>query len=237
MDGLIDSITVSVVSADFDALYEELQQLGEGGFGSVFAGYRKEDRLPVRVTPQSHTLWKHIRVAIKHIPMAKVTMTQETVEGRLTDFPLEVSLMLRAAEDRPDPGGPGTVVLLLDWFQLDQELILVQERPSACVDLLSYMESKGGRLQEQDAKMILHQVVEGIQGLHSRGVLHRDIKPENLLVETGSGTPRVRVIDLGCGCHHNSGVYSEFSGELLKLTLALATTCGLTRHRRDIWGR
>ncbi|XP_030235573.1 serine/threonine-protein kinase pim-2-like [Gadus morhua] len=108
--------------------------------------------------------------------------------------------MLRATEDRPDPGGPGTVVLLLDWFQLDQELILVQERPSACVDLLSYMESKGGRLQEQDAKMILHQVVEGIQGLHSRGVLHRDIKPENLLVETGSGTPRVRVIDLGCGC-------------------------------------
>ncbi|CAL8366468.1 unnamed protein product [Gadus morhua 'NCC'] len=184
-------------TADFDALYEELQQLGQGGFGSVFAGYRKEDRLPV---------------AIKHIPMAKVTMTQETVEGRLTDFPLEVSLMLRAAEDRPDPGAPGTVVLLLDWFQLDQELILVQERPSACVDLLSYMESKGGRLQEQDAKMILHQVVEGIQGLHSRGVLHRDIKPENLLVETGSGTPRVRVIDLGCGCRHNSGVYSEFSG-------------------------
>ncbi|XP_030235354.1 uncharacterized protein LOC115560165 isoform X1 [Gadus morhua] len=85
--------------------------------------------------------------------MAKVSMTQETVEGRLTDFPLEVSLMLRAAEDRPDPGGPGAVVLLLDWFQLDQELILVQERPSACVDLLSYMESKGGRLQEQDAKV------------------------------------------------------------------------------------
>ncbi|CAL8349948.1 unnamed protein product [Boreogadus saida] len=125
-------------TADFDALYEELQQLGQGGFGSVFAGCRKEDRLPV---------------AIKHIPMAKVTMTQETVEGRLTDFPLEVSLMLRAAEDRPDPGGPGAVVLLLDWFQLDQELILVQERPSACVDLLSYMESKGGRLQEQDAKV------------------------------------------------------------------------------------
>ncbi|CAL8358208.1 unnamed protein product [Boreogadus saida] len=42
--------------------------------------------------------------------MAKVSMTQETVEGRLTDFPLEVSLMLRAAEDRPDPGGPGAVV-------------------------------------------------------------------------------------------------------------------------------
>ncbi|XP_056465002.1 serine/threonine-protein kinase pim-3-like [Gadus chalcogrammus] len=62
MDGLIDSITVWVVSADFDAPYEELQQLGQGGFGSVFAGCRKEDRLPV---------------AIKHIPRAKVTMTQD----------------------------------------------------------------------------------------------------------------------------------------------------------------
>ena len=47
--------TVCVVSADFEALYEELERLGQGGFGSVFAGYRKEDRLPVRVTPQNHT--------------------------------------------------------------------------------------------------------------------------------------------------------------------------------------
>ena len=86
-------------------------------------------------------------------PSVYLLSVVQTVEGRLTDFPLEVSLMLRAAEDRPDPGGPGAVVLLLDWFQLDQELILVQERPSACVDLLSYMESKGGRLQEQDAKV------------------------------------------------------------------------------------
>ena len=62
--------------------------------------------------------------------------------------------------------------------------------------------------------MILHQVVEGIQGLHSRSVLHRDIKPENLLVETGSDTPRVRIIDLGCGCLHNNEVYLEFDGKL-----------------------
>jgi serine/threonine protein kinase len=53
-------------------------------------------------------------------------------------------------------------------------------------------------------------------------VLHRDIKPDNLLVETGSDTPRVRIIDLGCGCLHNNEVYSEFNGELFKFILALA---------------
>ncbi|CAL8379653.1 unnamed protein product [Arctogadus glacialis] len=184
-------------TADFEALYEELERLGQGGFGSVFAGCRRQDRLPV---------------AIKHIPMDMVVMTRVTLHGQLTDCPLEVSLMLRAAEDQPDPEGPGAVVLLLDWFQLDQELILVQERPDASVDLRAYMRSKGSKLQEQEAKMIVHQVVEGVQGLHSRGVLHRDIKPENLLVETGSDTPRVRIIDLGCGCLHNNEVYLEFDG-------------------------
>ena len=75
-------------------------------------------------------------------------------------------------------------------------------------------------------QMILHQVVEGIQGLHSKGVLHRDIKPENILVETGSDTPRVRIIDLGCGCLHKNVVYFEFDGELFKFILALAIKCG-----------
>ena len=77
----------------------------------------------------------------------------QTLNGQLTDVPLEVSLMLRASEDQPDSEAPGAVVLLLDWFRLDQELILVQERPRASVDLLAYMRSKGGQLQEQDAKV------------------------------------------------------------------------------------
>jgi hypothetical protein len=42
--------------------------------------------------------------------------------------------MLRAAEDQLDPEGHGAVVLLLDWFQLDQELILVQERPPETIE-------------------------------------------------------------------------------------------------------
>ena len=74
---------VSVISADFEALYKELERLGQGGFGSVFAGYRREDRLPVRMTPQNHT------------PCASTYVSD----------PLEAE---DSSEARQDPGVPGS---------------------------------------------------------------------------------------------------------------------------------
>ncbi|KAK0149918.1 Serine/threonine-protein kinase pim-2 [Merluccius polli] len=114
--------------------------------------------------------------------------------------------MLWCAKGEPGSEGPGAVVLLLDWFQLDQELILVQERQgSSLISTLTW------RARGLGCRSIRGRVVEGILRLHSRGVLHRNIKPENLLIETGSDRPRVRIIDLGCGssttgCLQNSAV-------------------------------
>ncbi|KAG7265322.1 hypothetical protein CRUP_021631, partial [Coryphaenoides rupestris] len=128
-----------------------------------------------------------------------------TLNGEQTDIPLEVHLMQSVGGCE----GPGAPVLLLDWFHLGQELVLVQERPVPFVDLFTYMQSKEDPLQEQEAKMILRQVIQGILGLHSSGVLHRDIKAENILVETGSDTPRIRIIDLGCGCLLHGGGFEH----------------------------
>lgn len=41
---------VYVCKAEFRDKYEELTQLGVGGFGSVFAGLRKHDFVPVSAT-------------------------------------------------------------------------------------------------------------------------------------------------------------------------------------------
>ena len=40
--------------ADLEAKYKQLDLLGAGGFGSVFAGYRKADNLPVSII-HTHT--------------------------------------------------------------------------------------------------------------------------------------------------------------------------------------
>lgn len=44
-------------------------------------------------------------------------------------------------------------VALLDWYDLDTELILILERPVPCQDLFDYCVAKGGSLQEEEAKV------------------------------------------------------------------------------------
>ncbi len=41
------------------------------------------------------------------------------------------------------------------------------------------------------------QIAEAVAHAHERGVVHRDLKPSNVMVETGSGGSRVRVLDFG----------------------------------------
>ena len=44
-------------------------------------------------------------------------------------------------------------VELLDWYELDQELIIVLERPVPVVELFEYIQERGGYLPEDQAKV------------------------------------------------------------------------------------
>ena len=59
---------------------------------------------------------------------------------------VEVAVMLKL-------GMTGSAVSLLDWYDLDKELILVLERPVPSVDLFEYNEANGGGLKEEEAKV------------------------------------------------------------------------------------
>ncbi|XP_071403273.1 serine/threonine-protein kinase pim-2-like [Centroberyx affinis] len=154
------------------------------------------------------------RVAIKHIPREKVFRTNVIKNGKVCELPLEVVLLLKLA---PAPGSIGqtAAIALMDWYDLEQELILVLERPSPCMDLRKYLEDSGGVLEEHEAKIILRQLVAAFIEIHAKGVLHRDVKLENILVETGCDIHRFRVIDFGCGCTLEEGPYTTCCGTRL----------------------
>uniref|UniRef100_A0A3Q3FTX8 non-specific serine/threonine protein kinase n=1 Tax=Labrus bergylta TaxID=56723 RepID=A0A3Q3FTX8_9LABR len=181
----------------FEAQYKEKKLLGEGGFGSVFAGY--------------HVSF-FLQVAIKHIRQSGICVlfcSKKLLDGEISMVPLEVVLMLKV---KPAASGTRAAVALLDWYDLDDELILVLERPVPCCDLIDYMNSRGSGLQEHEAKVFAKQLVDAVIEIHSRGVFHCDIKMENILVETGSEVPRVRLIDFGCSTFLSDGTYKSKQG-------------------------
>ncbi|XP_031416164.2 serine/threonine-protein kinase pim-2-like [Clupea harengus] len=108
----------------------------------------------------------------------------------------------------------GACVQLLDWYNLGDELVLVMERPLPCLDLFDYIQERGGKLPEEEAKFLLKQLVGLMKKVHSKGVLHRDIKPENILVLTGNESLSLRLLDFGCGCILKNEPYTEFYGTL-----------------------
>ncbi|XP_047197801.1 serine/threonine-protein kinase pim-2-like [Hippoglossus stenolepis] len=185
--------------ADFEAKYLERKKLGQGGFGSVYAGHRRSDDLPV---------------AIKHIPICDVPCQKVMLNGRACRIPKEVLLMHKAAGE-PVTVGKSAAVSILDWYDLDQEVILVMERPVPSMDLLRFMDENYGPMAEDVAKIIMKQLVDAAIDLKAKGVFHRDIKAENILIEFSSDGHRVRLIDFGCGCIcKKNRIYIQFSGTL-----------------------
>uniref|UniRef100_A0A3Q3EBQ6 non-specific serine/threonine protein kinase n=1 Tax=Labrus bergylta TaxID=56723 RepID=A0A3Q3EBQ6_9LABR len=151
----------------------------------------------------------HVPVAIKHIPRENVIY--ESVRKSKKMLPLEVAVMLKMAHGKED--SKSAAISLLDYYDLDQELILVLERPVPAVDLFEYMEVKEGSMQEEESRLILKQLIEAARELQSKKVFHRDIKAENILIETSTDFPRVRVIDFGLSCFSKkSSSYRIFCG-------------------------
>jgi serine/threonine protein kinase len=128
--------------------------IGQGGFGRVYAGFRKKDGL---------------QVAIKELPISDVDHASQ--DGQL---PLEVILMQKVADV------PGTIKFV-DCFNMGHNYYVVMERFNS-KDLFDFI-SEQGPLPENLAKNIFSQVLSTVLQCHAVGVLHRDIKDENLLID------------------------------------------------------
>ncbi|XP_032406740.1 serine/threonine-protein kinase pim-2-like [Xiphophorus hellerii] len=166
--------------ASFLQKYVELHLLGDGGFGSVFAGYRIKGKLPV---------------AIKHIPKDKVVIKHKDENAR--ELAMELVIMLKLASETV----PHSAILsLLDWYDLDQELILVMERPMFAEDLLLYLNERGNFIEESEAKVILKQLVEAAVYLQNANIFHRDLKVDNVLIDSSSEDKQIYLIDFGLSC-------------------------------------
>ena len=144
-----------------------LQQIGEGGFGSVFEA---EQEQPVKR-----------RVALKIIKLGMDTreviarFEAERQALALMDHP-HIARMLDAGAT--DSGRPYFVMELVDGEPIS-----------------AYCRKHGLSIVQR--LQLFDQVCAAVQHAHTKGVIHRDLKPNNVLVSTQDDLPFAKVIDFG----------------------------------------
>ncbi|RXN28274.1 serine threonine- kinase pim-2-like protein [Labeo rohita] len=175
----------------FDEIYEVGEEIGEGGFGTVYEGISK---------------LLQEQVAIKVIPKCDA---DRYIEIPGCSKPLFVEVAMNLLLKRP-PLSP-YIVHMLEWFEEEDRFILILEYPQPCKDLLKFMVNNMQRVNEAQIRSLMYQAVLGAKHCLDRGVFHRDIKLNNFLVNTN--TNQVKLIDFGCGdLVKPSGYLGGFTG-------------------------
>ncbi|XP_061372905.1 CDPK-related kinase 3 [Gastrolobium bilobum] len=159
-------------SKNFGAKYELGKEVGRGHFGHTCSARGKKGDL------------KDHPVAVKIISKAKMT-TAIAIE----DVRREVKL-LRALS------GHKHLVKFHDACEDANNVYIVMELCEGG-ELLDRILSRGGKYTEEDAKIIVLQVLSIVAFCHLQGVMHRDLKPENFLFTSRSEDADMKLIDFG----------------------------------------
>ncbi len=165
--------------------YKLREQIGEGGFGSVWLA---EQMQPVRR-----------RVALKII---KLGMGTKEVIARFEQERQALALM-----DHPNIAkvfDAGATQVGRPFFVME----LVRG-----VTITEFCDEK--QLSTAERLELFVAVCQAVQHAHQKGIIHRDLKPSNILVTTADGKAVVKVIDFGVakatqGRLTDASVYTQF---------------------------
>ena len=148
--------------------YKLLQQVGEGGMGTVWMADQTE---PVKR-----------RVAVKLIRVERGN--SQTILARFEAERQAIALM-----DHPN------IAKLLDAGTTDAgQPYFVMELVKG-IPLTEFCDAH--KLSVQQRLGLFQQICSAVQHAHQKGIIHRDLKPTNILVESHDGKPVPKVIDFG----------------------------------------
>ncbi|XP_047151913.1 CDPK-related kinase 1-like isoform X2 [Vigna umbellata] len=92
--------------------------------------------------------------------------------------------------------GHKNLVQFYDAYEDNDNVYIVMELCKGG-ELLDKILSRGGKYSEEDARIVMIQILSVVAFCHLQGVVHRDLKPENFLYISTDENSTLKVIDFG----------------------------------------
>eukprot|EP00966_Prymnesium_polylepis_P094502 2187384-Prymnesium_polylepis.1 len=89
------------------------------------------------------------------------------------------------------------VVRMYEYYCGDDVVHLVQEYCSGGTLENRVLRSRGGRLDAEEAAIVLRQILRALLCCHAHGLAHRDLKPDNFVYGSADESAALKLIDFG----------------------------------------
>lgn len=154
----------------FQNVYKIQEKIGQGAFAQVYRAIRSADgqQFAVKIFDKQKVLKN------KNHELHMKAIKKEIQIMRLFDSPL----MLQLHEIYQTGGNLYMVMELMEGIELFDKIV------------------KKGPFREKDACIVMKQLLNSVQYLHSLNVIHRDIKPENIMF-TNKKNLEIKIVDFG----------------------------------------
>ncbi|KAG0026002.1 Calcium/calmodulin-dependent protein kinase type 1 [Podila clonocystis] len=173
---------------------ETLESSSSSTGGSSKRGPRYHPKLLDLYTVTDHVLGVGTFATVKEIKLkstgqsfALKIILKRTIQGKGGMLDTEIAVLSKVRHPN--------CVSLLEMFETEDAVYLVTDLAEGG-ELFDQLLQKG-YYTEADAARLVHQILLGVEYLHSLDIVHRDLKPENLLFADKSENARLMITDFG----------------------------------------
>ena len=183
--------------------YRAIALIGQGGFGRTFLAMDKGQRAEGRGQKAGDVGGaEEVEEAGGECKLENGSLTVLCVikqffpqQSAFTEPEAAIALFRQEAQRLKELGEHPQIPMLLDFFQEEQQLYLVQEFIDG--QHLEQLLAEQGAFKEAAIWQLLDQLLPVLKFIHDRQIIHRDIKPANLIWQRTGSYARLVLVDFG----------------------------------------